>query len=208
MPPKQRITREMILERSFEMFCREGMEVVNARSVAKALNCSTQPIFSYFSGMEDLKTALEQKAKELFESALKVDMMPGDPLINIGCAYARFAAEQPCLFTHLFMLNKDDPLYPFISEENRTDLVRREAEYTGLTIKAAWHLYVHLSVYIHGLAAVRAAKKCDFSPEQMSEMIVASHGLYKKTLEYLVAHPEEQCKCPKEGPRRAYAPEA
>ena len=38
MPPKQRITREMILERSFTMFCQEGMEAVNARSVAKALN--------------------------------------------------------------------------------------------------------------------------------------------------------------------------
>ena len=57
----------MILERSFEMFCREGMEVVNARSVAKALNCSTQPIFSYFSGMQDLKTTLEEKAKEQFD---------------------------------------------------------------------------------------------------------------------------------------------
>ena len=78
MPPKQRITREMILERSFDMFCREGMEAVNARSVAKALNCSTQPIFSYFSGMDDLKTSLEQKAKETFENALKVEEMEGD----------------------------------------------------------------------------------------------------------------------------------
>ncbi|MBE5799026.1 MAG: TetR/AcrR family transcriptional regulator [Clostridiales bacterium] len=193
MPPKQRITREMILERSFEMFCREGMEVVNARSVAKALNCSTQPIFSYFSGMEDLKNALEEKAKELFAQALQVDDQPGDPVINIGCAYTRFAAEQPCLFMHLFMINKDDPLYPFISEENRSLLVQREAEHTGLTLKAAWHLYVHMSVYIHGLAATRAAHKCDFTPEQMSEMIQVSHGLYKRTLEYLIAHPEEQC---------------
>ena len=132
MPPKQRITREMILERSFEMFCREGMEVVNARSVAKALNCSTQPIFSYFSGMEDLKSALEQKAKELFETALKVEDQPGDPLINIGCAYTRFAADQPCLFTHLFMLHQDDPLYPFMNEEARRDLVEREAKYLDL----------------------------------------------------------------------------
>ena len=207
MPPKQRITREMILERSFEMFCREGMEVVNARSVAKALNCSTQPIFSYFSGMEDLKTALEQKAKELFENALHVEDMPGDPLINIGCAYTRFAAEQPCLFTHLFMINKDDPIYPFISEENREKLVRLEAACTGLTVKLAWHLFVHMSVYIHGLAAVRAAHKCEFPPEQMSEMIVASHALYLKTLKRLMEHPEELKKCPPEGPREAYAPE-
>ena len=71
MPPMQRITREMILERSFAMFSREGMEAVNARSVAKALNCSTQPRFSYYAGMEDLKTTLEQKADETFDQALK-----------------------------------------------------------------------------------------------------------------------------------------
>lgn len=201
MPPKQRITREMILERSFEMFCREGMEVVNARSVAKALGCSTQPIFSYYSGMEDLKTALEQKAKELFENALRVEGQPGDPLINIGSAYVRFAAEQPQLFMHLFMLNIGDPLFPFISEENREKLVRAEAEYTGMTVRAAWHLFVHMSIYIHGLAATRAAGKNDFPMEQMDEMIVASHEMFKRTLEYLTAHPEEWSKCPKQGPR-------
>ena len=86
MPPKQRITREMILERSFAMFSREGMEAVNARSVAKALNCSTQPIFSYFSGMEDLKNALEQKAKETFDFTLTGLIDGGDPIVRICSA--------------------------------------------------------------------------------------------------------------------------
>lgn len=177
MPPKQRITREMILERSFEMFCLEGMEAINARSVAKALSCSTQPIFSYFSGMEDLKTALEQKAKELFEAALKVADQPGDPLVNICCSYTRFAAEQPRLFTHLFMINQDDPLYPFISREERQDLIRREAEYTGLPYEEAAKVFVQMSVYGHGLAAVRAAHKAEFTVENMAKMIADTHEM-------------------------------
>lgn len=177
MPPKQRITREMILERSFEMFCREGMEVVNARSVAKALGCSTQPIFSYFSGMEDLKTALEQKAKELFESALKVEDQAGDPLVNICCAYTCFAAEQPFLFTHLFMINKDDPMYPFIDRDARQDLIRREAEYNNIAYEDAVTAFVQMSVYSHGLAAVRAANKAEFSAEEMAKMIADTHRM-------------------------------
>ena len=180
MPPKQRITREMILERSFEMFCREGMEAVNARSVAKALNCSTQPIFSYFSGMDDLKTSLEQKAKETFENALKVEEMEGDPIVNIGAAYTRFAAEQPCLFTHLFMLHKDDPLYPFMSVEARRDLVDREAAFADMPHELAARLYVQMSIYIHGLAAVRAAHKAEFTPEEMKKMIISMRDLLEK----------------------------
>lgn len=191
MPPKQRITREMILERSFEMFCREGMEVVNARSVAKALNCSTQPIFSYFSGMEDLKNALELKAKELFEGALKVEAQPGDPLVNICCAYVRFAAEQPCLFTHLFMINKDDPLYPFINKEERRDLVEREAAYLQLPFDTARRIFVHMSVYGHGLAAVRAAHKAEYSADEMDAMIRRMHKVVVTAARYYLEHPEE-----------------
>ena len=103
MPPKQRITREMILERSFTMFCQEGMEAVNARSVAKALNCSTQPIFSYFSGMDDLKGSLDQKAKELFENNL-LEAIHGSKTLDHYCAaYVRFAHEQPHLFARMFL---------------------------------------------------------------------------------------------------------
>lgn len=182
MPPKQRITREMILERSFDMFCREGMEAVNARSVAKALNCSTQPIFSYFSGMDDLKTSLEQKAKETFENALKVEELEGDPIVNIGTAYTRFAAEQPCLFTHLFMLNKDDQLYPFMSAEARRDLVEREAAHAGISFEQAKQVYVQMSIYIHGLAAVRAAHKAGFTPEEMEKMITCMNELLIKVI--------------------------
>ena len=188
MPPKQRSTREMILERSFAMFCQDGMDVVNARSVAKALNCSTQPIFSYFSGMEDLKNALELKAKELFESALKVKDLPGDPVINIGCAYTRFAAEQPCLFTHLFMLNQADPLYPFLSEEARRELVERESAYLNMPFEYAARVYVQMSIYIHGLAAVRAAHKADFTPERMETLIREAHKL---TVDAVKLHMEQ-----------------
>lgn len=180
MPPKQRITREMILERSFEMFCREGMEVVNARSVAKALNCSTQPIFSYFSGMQDLKNALEDKAGALFQEALRVEDQPGDPLVRLGCAYTRFAGEQPRLFSHLFLLKQDDQLYPFASEARHSDLLRREAAYTGFTMEQTDALCVQMSVYIHGLAVLRAADRVDFTPETMEQMI-------KRTQEMVIA---------------------
>ena len=191
MPPKQRITREMILERSFEMFCREGMEAINARSVAKALNCSTQPIFSYFSGMEDLKTALEQKAKELFENALKVENQPGNPLVNICCAYARFAAEQPCLFTHLFMVNRDDPLYPFMSEEARQVLVCREAQESALPLEYAVKVFTQMTIYSHGLAAVRAAHKAEFTTERMEKMIHGAHKTTVNAVKYCMEHPNE-----------------
>ena len=161
------------------MFCREGMEAVNARSVAKAMNCSTQPIFSYFSGMQDLKSQLEEKAREQFQAALHAQD-EGDPLVGIGCAYTRFAAEQPKLFAHLFMMKQDDLLYPFASEARRQELIEREAAHLGLTREQADALYTQLSIYIHGLAVVRSVQQADFTPEDMEGMIVSHQALLLK----------------------------
>ena len=54
MPPKTRITKELIIEKSFEITKSEGIENLNARYLAKQLNCSTMPIFKVFN--EFIKT--------------------------------------------------------------------------------------------------------------------------------------------------------
>lgn len=175
MPPKQRITREMILEKSFEMFCREGMDVVNARSVAKALNCSTQPIFSYFSGMDDLKNALDEKARVLFEQRIEAGLREEEALVSAGCAYVRFAAEQPHLFTHLTA--RANPLELFAGKEQREALIDREAAHTGLAREQAETLCRRMFMYIHGAAAICACDSAAFSIEELEQMIRDAHGM-------------------------------
>lgn len=168
MPPKQRITREMILERSFAMFCQEGMEAVNARSVAKALNCSTQPIFSYFTGMDDLKNALEMKAKETFEAALAEAAKEGDPLENLCQAYVHFGAQQPKLFAYLFMRPGHELEYSVLKERESDLLVRAEAEYAGMSLERALKLCVDVTIYAHGLATAQAANRYAIKPEDLT----------------------------------------
>ncbi|MBQ2832970.1 MAG: TetR/AcrR family transcriptional regulator [Clostridia bacterium] len=167
MPPKQRITREMILERSFAMFCRDGMEAVNARSVAKALNCSTQPIFSYFVGMDDLKGALEQKAKETFEAAIHAYDKNGEPLVNICVAYVRFAAEQPKLFAYLFMRPGHETDYPVLEDDERNELIQLEAAAANLPIDRAGVIAAAVVTYAHGLACAEAAGRYNFDTQYL-----------------------------------------
>lgn len=174
MPPKQRITREMILERSFAMFCQEGMSAVNARSVAKALNCSTQPIFSYFSGMDDLKNALDQKAHDVFEQTLSEDAKAGDTFESRFNAYVRFATEQPRLFAHMF-LREDDQT--FGNEVVREPLVSAEAEEKGLDAEKAKQVCVELMLYVHGMAAMQATGRTAFTRQQIEENVHAMHEM-------------------------------
>ena len=55
MPPKRKVTKEEIVKTAVELVRERGAEAVNARAIATVLDCSTQPIFSNFRTMEELK---------------------------------------------------------------------------------------------------------------------------------------------------------
>ncbi len=172
----------MILERSFEMFCREGMEVVNARSVAKALNCSTQPIFSYYTGMEDLKTTLEEKAKTTLEEALKFDAGHQSPLVNACVAVVSFAAQQPCLFRHLFARGKEAKACLFMSGEELEQIRKDEAAAYGLSDEAAAKALSHMSIYAHGYASLLSGGQMTATQDEIIRRLDAAHEILLKAL--------------------------
>lgn len=55
MPPKARITRDMVAAAAFEAAREAGWEQINARTVSQRLNCSTQPVMYHFATIEELK---------------------------------------------------------------------------------------------------------------------------------------------------------
>ena len=58
MPPKAKITKEMIVDVAFGIIQREGVDKVTARSISQQLNCSTQPVLYHFATVEDIKKAV------------------------------------------------------------------------------------------------------------------------------------------------------
>ena len=56
MPPKKEDhKRTDFRKNAFDMVHEEGIDSLNARALAKKLNCSTMPIFQSFQDMRDLK---------------------------------------------------------------------------------------------------------------------------------------------------------
>ena len=70
MPPKTKITREMIIDAAFAIARREGADKITARSISEHLKCSTQPVLYQFSTIEEIKQAVYQKADEFHGSYL------------------------------------------------------------------------------------------------------------------------------------------
>ena len=65
MPPKVKTTKDAIVSTAMEIVRTQGEQALNARAVAAVLGCSTQPIFSNFATMEDLRTAVIWEANAL-----------------------------------------------------------------------------------------------------------------------------------------------
>ena len=51
MPARKKIEKENIIDTCLKIIRKEGIDALNARKVAKALGCSTQPLFYYYENM-------------------------------------------------------------------------------------------------------------------------------------------------------------
>ena len=71
MPPKIKITKQNILEQALRLVRERGVAALTAKSLAEALNCSTQPIFWQFEHMDALKRAIFAEAMAIFGRALR-----------------------------------------------------------------------------------------------------------------------------------------
>ena len=93
MPPKIKVTKQDILQTATELVRQNGESAINARSIAKALNCSTQPIFSNFASMEELRTILLAQAQAMMQDYIERETASGlyPPYKASGMAYFRFA---------------------------------------------------------------------------------------------------------------------
>ena len=102
MPPKTKVTKDMVVKAAVEVARKNGYGQVNARTVAEELRCSTQPVMYHFATIDSLKRAAYAETDRMHTEYL-MNTPPGqDPILGIGLNYIRFAVEEPQLFRFLF----------------------------------------------------------------------------------------------------------
>ena len=53
--PRQRITKEMVVEAAFSLAREGGMEKVLVKNIAERIGCSVQPVYCYCRNMDGLR---------------------------------------------------------------------------------------------------------------------------------------------------------
>lgn len=174
MPPKARFTREEITTAALSIVREDGLGALTARTLGKSLGCSSCPIFTVFSNMEEVHQAVIEAAKKIYKEYIEKGIPENPAFRGVGEQYILFAINEPNLFKILFMTeNESVPVFsgvlPLIDESYSEILLSIEEGY-GLTEKEAEQLYRHLWVYTHGIATLCVTKMCRFTSDEISAM--------------------------------------
>ena len=84
MPPKSKVTKDMIVDAAVAVVRQKGFEQVNARTVADRLHCSTQPVMYHFATIDSLKRAAYAEADRKHTEYLMNIPSELDPILGIG----------------------------------------------------------------------------------------------------------------------------
>lgn len=170
MPPVAKITREMIIDAGFELVREYGMEHVNARSISKKLNCSTQPVMYHFKTIEQIKKGIYQKADK-YHSSYITDIQGDNPMLSIGLAYIRFAKTEKHLFRLLFQSNEFDgkSIYELIDAKELAPIIKIISEAANVNITQAKIIFSSLFIFVHGYASMFANNSLEYDEEVISK---------------------------------------
>lgn len=106
MARKKEIDKQRILDAAYKLAVRGRIESLTARNIAKAVNCSTQPIYLEFENMQDLRNQVLARISDELKSNTLQQNFTGEPLIDLDLSYLYFAKEHVDLFRAMFVDGK------------------------------------------------------------------------------------------------------
>lgn len=191
MPKKATITKEMVVEAAFKIVREQGAECLNVRTVAKVLNCSTQPVMYHFEKIDDLKRAVYTKLDWYHTNYLMdVDKAEKGVSVRISLNYIRFAIKEPNLFRFLFQSGYavESNLLEMIDAKALEPVILAMQEEEGMSLEQTKKAFITKALFAHGYASIIANNSLEYD-----ESIIEEH--LKRAYRGAVLAVKEETKC-------------
>ena len=192
MSSAKRINKEDIIEAAFSCVREKGIEGVNAREIAKRLNCSVQPIFYRFKNMEELKQEVLDYSLDYYRKFL-LDFKGNTPKYRqIGLNYIRFAREESNVYKFIFMGDYHIKIEEFaFFDKSYTEVEKTLQIQNELSEDMAKKFHLKMWLFVHGIACLIATNTCIFTEEEISVLLAEEFQILRKSLNQF-----EDVECP------------
>lgn len=184
--PKQRITKEMVVDAAFEIARSGGMEQVLVKNIAEKIGCSVQPIYSYCKNMEGLRQDVVAKVRCFIREYLSAHREEQDLFRNTGRTYLQLAKEEPHLF-RIFVLHQRKGIAS-LEDLYRTEAAPGMAEWIAeelqISVPQAEKLHLNMLIYTIGIGTILSVTTPGISPDEIYALQeTAFEGFFKQALE-------------------------
>lgn len=179
MPPKPIIDKNDILIAAIKLVKENGIEYINARSLANALNCSTKPLFRIYENMDDLKKDIIEELNNNYNTFMNSKITGKNKLLCQGIAYIEFAKKEKNIFNVLFMSKAIEgfTIQDIVKVDKNKLLMKNVRDITGLSVDKANKLIINMWFYSHGIATQIVSNCIDISEDAVTELM--SEAFYR-----------------------------
>ena len=175
MPPKAKFTKEQITKAALCVVSEKGAQALTAKELGAALGTSTTPIFTVFNSMQEVQDAVMLAAMERFEEYAHKAAHIKPVFKQVGMQMILFAKEEPKLYQLIFMSSISeaqtfDDIYAHLGSvaDECLDVLQKDYDLSKDNAKT---LFEHVWIHTFGIGALCATGMCDFSHEQIAEML-------------------------------------
>ena len=175
MPPKAKFTKEQITKAALCVVSEKGVQALTAKELGAALGTSTTPIFTVFNSMQEVQDEVMLAAMERFEEYAHKAAHIKPVFKQIGMQMILFAKEEPKLYQLIFMSSISeaqtfDDIYAHLGSlaDECLDVLQKDYDLSKDNAKT---LFEHVWIHTFGIGALCATGMCDFSHEQIAQML-------------------------------------
>lgn len=174
MPPKAKITRDMIIRAGVEIVRTEGADSLNVRHAAEMLSCSTQPVMYHFKTVKDLKAAVYKEADKFHtEYIITPEPNAENPFLSIGLRYIKFAENEKYLFRFLFQSDsfQNVSFTDLMTADEIMPIIALMCEAANISESQARIVFETTFICVHGLASLIANNSINYDKPYFEKML-------------------------------------
>lgn len=182
--PKQKITKEMVVEAAFSLAREGGLNKVIVKDIAEKLCCSVQPIYSYCQNMEGLRKDVMKRSDSFVKEYISSHIDKNDFFRSTGYAYIRLSIEEPNIF-RMFVMNERKNIHSldelYLSETN-PHVAGFIADTLQIDISKARRLHMNMLTYTIGLGTILANTSPGIPMEEAGRQLETAYQAFLKQI--------------------------
>lgn len=185
--PKQRITKETVVNAAFEIARNSGMEQVMVKNIADKIGCSVQPIYSYCKNMDSLRQDVVEQTNRFIQEYVAAHIDKDDLFRSTGRLYIRLAQEEPHLF-RIFILHRRkgiSSLNDLYQSETNPHVAEVIASDLHISVAQAKQLHLNMLIYTIGIGTIFSVTTPGISAD---EIYIQQEAAYEAFLKQALEH--------------------